>query len=88
MKREGYLENVEVIGAKPKEMITVTFVPGRTLTVKRESAPGRRRYLNTSQTKPVLSGFGMAILSTSSGLLTDTEARAKKVGGEILCTVS
>jgi hypothetical protein len=80
MKREGYLENVEVIGAKPKEMITVTFVPGRTLTVKRESAPGRRRYLNTSQTKPVLSGFGMAILSTSSGLLTDTEARAKKVG--------
>lgn len=88
MKREGYLENVEVTGTAPHQVITVTFVPGRTLSVKRESAPGRRRYLNASQAKPVLHGFGMAILSTSSGIITDSEAREKKVGGELLCTVS
>ncbi len=88
MKREGYLSEVETTGEKPKEMITVTFVPGRKLTVKRESAPGRRRYIGMAKTKPVLSGFGTAILSTSSGIVTDSEAREKKIGGELLCTVS
>jgi small subunit ribosomal protein S8 len=66
----------------------MTFVPGRTLTVSRESKPGRRLYRGTAEIKPVLHGFGIGILSTNMGLLTDREAKEKKVGGELLCTVA
>lgn len=88
LKREGYLENVEVTGDAPKQDIVVTFVPGKMIDVQRVSKPGRRRYESTSALKPVLNGYGMAIITTSKGLLTDKEARSQKVGGEVLCTVS
>lgn len=88
LKREGYIENVEVVGEAPKQDLTVTFVPGKTIDVQRVSKPGRRRYEGTTSLKPVLNGYGLAIVTTSKGLLTDKEARAQKVGGEVLCTVS
>ncbi len=88
LKREGYIENVEVVGDAPKQDLTVTFVPGKIIEVKRISKPGRRSYEATANLKPVLNGYGMAIITTSKGLLTDKEARAQKVGGEVLCTVS
>jgi small subunit ribosomal protein S8 len=58
------------------------------ITIKRISKPGRRVYEKSSNLKPVLRGYGVSIISTSSGLMTDKEARAKKVGGEVLCTIS
>ncbi|TSC58714.1 MAG: small subunit ribosomal protein S8 [Candidatus Peregrinibacteria bacterium Greene0416_19] len=88
LQREGWLENVEVLGQDPKRDLEVTFVPGKTLTLARISKPGRRMYTGAATLRPVLHGFGIAILTTSLGLLTDKEARRKKVGGEILCTVS
>jgi small subunit ribosomal protein S8 len=88
LKREGYLANVDLEGSAPKQTIVMTFVPGRTLTVSRESKPGRRLYRGTAEIKPVLHGFGIGILSTNMGLLTDREAKEKKVGGELLCTVA
>lgn len=88
LKREGMLEDVRVSGEAPKQIIEVTFVPGRTLTLKRESKPGRRVYSKAVELKPVLRGFGIAVLTTSEGLLTDKQAKAKKVGGEVLCTIS
>ena len=55
--------------------------------LKRISKPGRRVYLNVSTIPKVKGGFGIAILSTSKGILTDREARDKNVGGELICTV-
>lgn len=86
--REGYLQKVEVLGEAPKQDIQVTFVPGKMLTLKRISKPGRRMYTKSAELVPVLRGYGSAILTTSQGLMTDAEARKKKVGGEVLCTIA
>jgi small subunit ribosomal protein S8 len=89
LKREGWIKDVAVTGEEPKLQILVTFLPGkRRLVLKRESKPGRRLYTSASELKPVLSGYGQAILTTSQGLITDKEARQKKIGGEYLCTIS
>jgi small subunit ribosomal protein S8 len=53
----------------------------------RASRPGRRLYRRHTQLRPVLDGLGMAILSTSHGVMSDRQARAKGLGGELLCTV-
>ena len=57
------------------------------LVLKRISKPGLRVYAKTDEVPKVLNGLGIALVSTSQGLLTDKEARAKKVGGEILAYV-
>jgi small subunit ribosomal protein S8 len=53
----------------------------------RASRPGRRLYRRCAQLKPVLDGLGIAILSTSKGVMSDRKARAERLGGELLCTV-
>lgn len=88
LKREGYLEAVDVTGDAPKQELVVTFVPGKKFDVYRASKPGRRMYEKVARLQPVQRGFGMSVITTSKGLLTDKEAREQKVGGEILCTVS
>ena len=55
--------------------------------IKRASRPGRRLYRRHTDLKPVLDGLGIAILSTSRGVMSDRQARAQRVGGELLCTV-
>jgi small subunit ribosomal protein S8 len=55
--------------------------------VERASRPGRRLYRRHQQLKPVLDGLGIAILSTSQGVMSDRKARAQRLGGELLCTV-
>lgn len=55
--------------------------------IQRVSAPGRRTYVNVTRIPKVMNGLGMAIVSTSKGLLTDYEARTQNVGGEIICKV-
>jgi small subunit ribosomal protein S8 len=55
--------------------------------IQRISAPGRRTYANVTRIPKVMNGMGMAIVSTSKGLLTDYEAREQNVGGEIICKV-
>ena len=89
LKREKYLEDVQVDGEGKDKKITVTFSADRPkLKLDRVSKPGRRIYSGKGDLKPVLSGFGIAIVTTSQGLMTDKEARKKGVGGEILCTLS
>ena len=56
-------------------------------TIQRASRPGRRLYRGYTELKPVLDGLGIAILSTSRGVMSDRKARAQRVGGELLCTV-
>ena len=55
--------------------------------IKRASRPGRRLYRNHKELRPVLDGLGISILSTSRGVMSDRQARAQRVGGELLCTV-
>jgi small subunit ribosomal protein S8 len=95
LQREGYIERYEVrdrSGGRPGRELVVhlryTNDRKRTITgIKRISKPGLRVYSKGDQVPRVLGGLGVAILSTNHGLLTDTEARKRKVGGEVLCHV-
>ncbi|MEK7218003.1 MAG: 30S ribosomal protein S8 [Patescibacteria group bacterium] len=88
LKKEGWVAEVRVLGEAPKQEVEVVFDPGKKLTLQRVSTPGRRVYSGARELKPVLQGYGIAVVTTSHGLLTDKEARKRKVGGEVLCTVS
>ncbi len=94
LKREGYIADVrtEQIGSQPREtlIIVLKYTKERNAAfrgIKRVSKPGRRVYVRYSEIPRVLSGLGVSILSTSHGLMTDGDARSKKVGGELLCEV-
>ena len=88
LKREGWLEDVRVIGEEPQQQLEVHMMPGKTIELKRMSKPGRRLYAGSDELKPILRGYGISVLTTSQGLMTDKEARKRKIGGEVLCTIS
>ena len=98
MKREGYIVDYRLADSKPTDgmgpqgwlEIDLKYGPEGedVLThLHRESKPGRRLYSKVDSLPLVLNGLGISILSTSHGILSDREARQKRVGGEILCTV-
>ena len=88
LKKEGWIESYEVLGDKPMQEIEVVFAKDRpALTLKRISKPGRRAYAGSGDLKPVLRGFGISVLTTSKGLMTDKESKKQKIGGEVLCTI-
>ena len=92
LKRESFIEGYEVVESVPQDILRVRLKYGpdseRLMNViKRESRPGCRRYVGARKIKPVLTGIGVAIYSTSKGVLSDRECRAKRVGGEHLCTI-
>lgn len=89
LKAKGWIGEVKVQGEGKTKEILVIFSPEHPhLTLTRVSTPGRRVYKSAKELRPVLRGFGMAILTTNQGILCDRDARTKNVGGEILCTVS
>jgi small subunit ribosomal protein S8 len=92
LAREGYVQSFRIAGDPPRERIVVEmkYGPDRERTIsglKRVSRPGRRVYAEHDHLPRVLGGLGVAILSTSQGLLTDRQASRRKVGGEVLCYV-
>ena len=93
LSEQGLIEKYEVIGDDPlsrKIRVFLKYTPdGDPLIrhIKKVSKPGRRVYRGADDIKPVLNGLGVWIISTSQGLLTDSEARERRVGGEILCEV-
>lgn len=92
LKREGYIQDWKVEDARVGQTLTLTlkFGPNREpsiVGIKRVSKPGLRVYARSTELPSVLGGLGVAILSTSSGLLTDREAEQKGVGGEVLAYV-
>ncbi len=88
LKKEGWIADVKVTGDAPKQDIEVTFDPEKQLLLSRVSKPGRRVYAKSEELKPVLRGYGIAVLTTSEGIMTDADARRKKIGGEVLCTIA
>jgi len=88
LKKEGYFSDVVIAGEGKEKTITLHFAAERPpLILKRVSKPGRRIYMGKKELKPIMSGMGLSIVTTSQGLMTDREARAKGVGGEVLCTI-
>jgi small subunit ribosomal protein S8 len=92
LKREGFIRNVEYIDDDKQGIIRVFLKYGkdnqRVISgLKRISKPGLRSYVKADDVPKVLNGLGIAIISTSEGVVTDKEARAKKIGGEVLAYV-
>jgi small subunit ribosomal protein S8 len=94
LEREGYIAGFEVHddSSRPGRQLKVVlkYTPDRKRTIsglKRVSKPGLRVYSKSDMVPRVLGGMGIAILSTNQGLMTDREARARRVGGEVLCQV-
>lgn len=92
LKREGFVKNVEFVEDDKQGVIRVFLKYGqnneRVITgLKRISKPGLRVYAKAGDVPKVLNGLGIAIVSTSEGVVTDKEARAKNIGGEILAYV-
>jgi small subunit ribosomal protein S8 len=92
LKEEGYIKNVEMVEGEPRSVIRVFLAynkegkPGIE-RMQRVSTPGRRVYRGADDIKPVLNGLGVGIVSTSQGLMTDRQARQRRVGGEVLCEI-
>nr|QCI08573.1 ribosomal protein S8 [Spermothamnion repens] len=93
LKDEGFIYNVEEIGEKLKTYLIISLkYKGKTkkpviTELKRISKPGLRVYANHKELPRVLGGIGIAIISTSQGIMTDRNARHSGLGGEILCYI-
>jgi len=90
LKREGYIDDFSVsAGAKPELNVTLRYYRGRPVIeeLRRVSRPGLRAYRAGDDLPKVMGGLGVSIVSTNKGVMTDREARAQGVGGEVLCTV-
>ncbi|AEH45339.1 ribosomal protein S8 [Thermodesulfatator indicus DSM 15286] len=92
LKEEGYIEDFRFIPEGPQGKIEITLkydeqkrpvIAG----MKKVSKPGRRIYVKKEDLPQVLGGFGIAIISTSQGIMTDKEARKRGIGGEVICEV-
>ena len=92
LKEEGFIEDYKVGNEKPESYITLTLkytnkkesvITG----LKRISKPGLRVYAEANDIRKVLNGFGIAIISTSKGIMTDKEARRQNVGGEVMAYI-
>ncbi|MFC1505274.1 30S ribosomal protein S8 [Thermodesulfobacteriota bacterium] len=92
LKEEGYIRNYKFIKDKKQGVLRLylKYSDDQTpviLRLERVSKPSRRVYVRSKDVKPVYSGMGVAILSTSRGIMTDKQARKENVGGEVLCTI-
>jgi small subunit ribosomal protein S8 len=92
LKREGYIWDWEEMPDNPRSHLRVHLKYGPNgeriiRRLRRVSKPGRRVYKGSDVLKPVLGGLGISILSTSRGVISDREARQRRLGGEVLCEV-
>ena len=92
LKDEGYIDGFKLAGedAKPVLEIALRYHAGRPVIekIERVSSPGLRIYRGKDEMPRVMNGLGIAIVSTSRGVMTDRKARATGVGGEVLCIVA
>ena len=89
-KKEGYIADFAVEGKLPKALKLKLKYQGKKSVIeglKRISTPGLRRYVGAAEIPRVRGGLGVAVVSTSEGLMSDMQARKKNIGGELLCYV-
>jgi small subunit ribosomal protein S8 len=90
LKREGYISDFAVEGKLPKTIKLKLKYQGKKSVIeglRRLSTPGLRRYVGATEIPRVHNGLGVAVLSTSEGLMTGNHARKKNIGGELLCSI-
>lgn len=92
LKKESFIENYEIIEDGPQGIIRITLKYGSKneavlAGLKRISKPGLRVYANFNEMPKVLNGMGIAIISTSKGIMTDKQARQNHIGGEVLAYI-
>jgi small subunit ribosomal protein S8 len=91
LKDEGYIEGFDVrtVDGKSELNVGLKYYAGKPVIekIERVSRPGLRIYRGREDIKPVMNGLGVAIVSTSKGVMTDRKARATGVGGEVICIV-
>lgn len=92
LKREGYIWDWQEVESQPVNSLRLDLKYGpngeRVIQkIRRVSKPGRRVYSGAKDLAPVLNGLGISVVSTSSGVLSDREARQKNLGGEVLCEI-
>ena len=92
LKQQGYIRDYgqEEVGGKPQLAVTLKYFEGKPVieSLRRVSRPGLRIYKRKDELPSVMGGLGIAIISTSKGLMTDKQARAAGHGGEVICVVS
>ena len=91
MKAEGYITNFTIVNTVPRMLsIELKYNDNAEPAIRglrRESRPGLRKFCGAHDIPNVLGGMGVAVLSTSSGVLSGKEARQRKLGGELICTI-
>src|SRR5574340_1057377 len=92
LKSEGYIEDFAVVAGEPQATLSITLKYGpkkqRTITgIRRISKPGLRVYAKKDELPRVLGGLGIAVISTSQGVMTEKQARAAGVGGEVIAYI-
>jgi small subunit ribosomal protein S8 len=90
LKREGYINDFAVQGKVPKTLNMKLKYQGKKSVIeglRRISTPGLRRYVAATEIPHVRGGLGVAVVSTSEGVMTGTQARKKNIGGELLCYI-
>jgi len=90
LKREGYISDFSIEGQLPKALKLKLKYQGKKSVIeglRRVSTPGLRRYVGATDIPRVRGGLGVAVLSTSEGIMTGNQARKKNLGGELLCFV-
>ncbi|MBW2367146.1 MAG: 30S ribosomal protein S8 [Deltaproteobacteria bacterium] len=92
LKNEGYIRNYKFLKDNKQGVLRVYLKYNEDekfaiYGIERVSKPSRRVYRRAKDVKPILNGMGVAIVSTSQGILTDKQARQQKVGGEVLCKI-
>jgi small subunit ribosomal protein S8 len=92
MKEAGYIADFAVAGELPKKLVITLKYTDKAVSaiteLKRVSKPGLRKYVGVSEIPAVLDGMGLAIVSTSKGIMSGAEARKSRLGGEVICTVA
>lgn len=92
LSHEGYVGSVDVVGegSRKQVVVEITYTAHKKPTfcsLDKVSKGGRRVYVSNKEIKPTRQGMGVAILTTPKGVMTDTEAKRRGIGGEVLCTV-
>lgn len=92
LKNEGFIKNYKFLKDNKQGILRIYLKYGQDRNsaifgIERISKPGRRTYVKSNELKPIFSGMGLAVLSTSKGVMTDKRAAKEKLGGEVLCKV-
>ena len=92
LKEQGFIRNFKLVEQKPQSVLRIFLEYDENGTpaithLRRISKPGRRVYRGAEDIRPILNGRGLGVVSTNLGVLSDSQARDKRIGGEILCEV-